>query len=132
MDRMGKLFTWAGALALCLSAAATTRGAEPSQDKAQLDFFENKIRPVLIDKCYKCHSAEAKKLKGKLRLDNWAGMDKGGDSGKPAVVPGDPGGPSGGDRTAAALRGFANSRCPASRRAWRRCSTRRRPRRTPR
>jgi len=33
------------------------------------DFFEKRIRPVLADKCYSCHSSEAKKLKGDLRLD---------------------------------------------------------------
>src|SRR4029453_13569589 len=51
------------------------------------------IRPVLADKCYKCHSVEAKankKLKSKLYLDSWQGMAKGGESDKPAVVPGKP------------------------------------------
>lgn len=55
-----------------------------------LDFFEAKIRPVLVDKCYGCHSVEAAnrgKLKGGLFLDTKKGMRKGGDTG-PAVVPG--------------------------------------------
>lgn len=58
-------------------------------DPAQLDFFEQRIRPVLAAKCYKCHSAEATKLKGGLLLDTRAGVLAGGDSGA-AVVPGDP------------------------------------------
>jgi hypothetical protein len=52
-------------------------------------FFESKIRPVLIKECYSCHSSEAKRLKGGLRLDSRAGVLKGGDSG-PALVPGKP------------------------------------------
>ncbi len=53
----------------------------------QLDFFEKKIRPVLTDKCYKCHSEKAEKLRGGLLLDTREGIRHGGDSG-PAVVPG--------------------------------------------
>src|SRR5262245_24434520 len=57
-------------------------------DDSGFDFFEKKIRPVLVEHCYKCHSAGAKKLRGGLRLDLKAGWQKGGDSGKPAIVPG--------------------------------------------
>jgi hypothetical protein len=54
----------------------------------QLEFFEARIRPILADRCYACHSAEAEKLKGDLWLDSKDGMLKGGSSGKPAVIPG--------------------------------------------
>jgi Protein of unknown function (DUF1553)/Protein of unknown function (DUF1549)/Planctomycete cytochrome C len=50
-------------------------------------FFETRIRPVLINKCYECHSAGAKKVKAQLYLDTRAGIRKGGETG-PAVVPG--------------------------------------------
>lgn len=64
--------------------------AEPPQLTAsQTEFFENKVRPVLSKHCYKCHSAEATKVKGGLYLDSRDGVLKGGDSG-PAIVPGDP------------------------------------------
>ena len=53
-------------------------------------FFEQKVRPVLIEHCYSCHSAEAKKLKGNLYLDSKAGWEKGGDSGEGVIVPGKP------------------------------------------
>lgn len=53
------------------------------------DFFEKHIRPVLVEHCYKCHSATSKKLKGGLRLDTREGMLRGGESGKSAIVPGD-------------------------------------------
>lgn len=54
------------------------------------DVFEQKIRPVLVKRCYSCHSADAltkKTLKGGLYLDSREGMRKGGDSG-PVLVPG--------------------------------------------
>ena len=52
------------------------------------DFFESKIRPVLAEKCYGCHSVESGKSKGGLLLDTREGVRTGGDTG-PAVVPGD-------------------------------------------
>src|SRR5215210_8645482 len=73
------------AILACVHAASA---AAPS-DLAQLDFFEKKIRPVLAEQCYECHSASAKKLKGGLLLDTREGVLKGGDSG-PAIVPGKP------------------------------------------
>jgi len=61
----------------------------PDLSKDGLDFFEKKIRPVLVDRCYKCHSAESGKSKGGLLVDSREGLLKGGATG-PAVVPGDP------------------------------------------
>ena len=55
-------------------------------DPAGIDFFEKKIRPVLVSECYKCHSKEAK-VKGELRLDWRGGWQKGGESGA-AIIPG--------------------------------------------
>jgi mono/diheme cytochrome c family protein len=54
-----------------------------------LQFFETHIRPVLAERCYKCHSRDADKIKGGLMLDTREGMLHGGDTG-PAVVPGKP------------------------------------------
>ncbi|MEY2877732.1 MAG: hypothetical protein RLZZ15_112, partial [Verrucomicrobiota bacterium] len=51
-------------------------------------FFREKIEPVLRAECYECHSAEAKKLRGGLRLDLKAGVLAGGNTG-PALVAGD-------------------------------------------
>src|SRR4051812_42016757 len=51
------------------------------------EFFESKVRPLLLAKCVGCHGPE--KQRGKLRLDSRAGWQKGGESG-PAVVPGKP------------------------------------------
>jgi hypothetical protein len=54
-----------------------------------LQFFEAKIRPVLSERCYKCHSRDADKIKGGLMLDTREGMLHGGDTG-PAISPGKP------------------------------------------
>ena len=64
------------------------RGAEElSAD--DLQFFENRIRPLLAEHCYECHSATSKKVKGGLLLDRKAGWMKGGESGE-VIVPGKP------------------------------------------
>src|ERR1043165_8650136 len=69
----------AGLILVTLNAAA----GEPTSD--QLEFFEKKIRPVFAEHCYKCHSAQAEKLKGGLLLDTKAALLKGGDTG-PGIV----------------------------------------------
>jgi hypothetical protein len=56
--------------------------------QADSDFFEKKIRPVLAERCYSCHSVASGKKKGGLLLDSRAAILKGGDSG-PAAIPGD-------------------------------------------
>ena len=75
----------------CLSAS--TFAAEPTAPTPeQLDFFENKVRPLLADKCFGCHSAAAEadgNLMAGLRMDSRTGLTQGGDSG-PAVVPSEP------------------------------------------
>jgi hypothetical protein len=78
-------------LQFCLALLVTaTSAAAQAPTPEGLEFFEKKIRPVLIDTCYKCHSADAgeAKIKGGLRLDQRDGLLKGGESGKPAIVPG--------------------------------------------
>ncbi len=74
------------ALALLFLQAGSARALE---DAAAIELFEKKIRPVLVERCYTCHSAGSKKLKGKLRLDNSEGLRKGGESGA-AITPGKP------------------------------------------
>jgi Protein of unknown function (DUF1549)/Protein of unknown function (DUF1553)/Planctomycete cytochrome C len=61
----------------------TLRAADPA---ASPEFFETKIRPVLAQNCYTCHTNEAS---GGLRLDTAEALFKGGDHGAP-IVPGDP------------------------------------------
>jgi mono/diheme cytochrome c family protein len=58
-------------------------------DSTNADFFETRVRPILAEHCYKCHSSRAEKLKGGLRLDDRNAFLKGGESG-PEIVPGHP------------------------------------------
>ena len=58
--------------------------AEEAPTRAQVEFFEKKIRPVLVNNCYQCHS-HGKKIKGGLRLDTRDAIRTGGDTG-PAPV----------------------------------------------
>ncbi|MDE2508954.1 MAG: PSD1 domain-containing protein [Planctomycetota bacterium] len=73
--------TIAASFIACLPALAQ----EPARESAA--FFEKHVRPVLVTRCYGCHSGP--KTKGGLALDSRAGWIKGGDSG-PAIVPGKP------------------------------------------
>ena len=77
----------AAVLALILFFTASPATAADSSVEG-VDFFEKKIRPVLADHCYKCHSEKAEKLKGGLLLDSREGVLRGGDTGA-ALVPGD-------------------------------------------
>ncbi len=61
-----------------IAAPCKTFAADP--DPQQLEFFEKRIRPLLVEHCYECHSGDAK-IKGGLRLDSRDGWKKGGDSG---------------------------------------------------
>ncbi len=74
--------------ALALLTVVTAARAEPPS-AADIEFFESKVRPVLVARCYKCHSQDAENLRGSLLLDSQPGWMAGGDSG-PAIVPGDP------------------------------------------
>jgi len=63
--------------------------AQDRLNRDQQRFFESKIRPVLVEHCYACHSAKSDEVGGKLLLDTRDGIRAGGESG-PAVVPGKP------------------------------------------
>ncbi|WP_372724878.1 DUF1549 domain-containing protein, partial [Novipirellula sp.] len=62
--------------------------AQEALSQEKIDFFETKIRPVLVKECYGCHSNQTGNAKGGLRLDTQELTAIGGNSG-PAVVPGD-------------------------------------------
>jgi len=82
-----RLFCALVAIAVALPAAdiaADDRALTPEN----ADFFEQKIRPLLVERCYQCH-AQGKPIKGGLKLDTRGGWQKGGDTG-PALVPGKP------------------------------------------
>jgi len=72
---------------LLLLLVTTASSAEPT--KEQIEFFESKIRPILTDNCYQCHSVEKGKSKGGLTLDTRDGWMRGGEDGA-VITPGDP------------------------------------------
>lgn len=74
---------------LCIVVALTAAGVDGFGADSGIEFFEKKIRPVLAERCYECHSADAKKIKGKLRLDSREDILRGGETG-PAIIPGKP------------------------------------------
>src|SRR5215204_6278160 len=74
---------------LAFAAYASGRMNAQSAQSVGDEFFEKKIRPILANNCYACHSSKLKTPMGGLVLDSKAGLLKGGDSG-PAIVPGKP------------------------------------------
>lgn len=68
--------------------AGAVAAAEPTvADPTELEFFEQTIRPLLVEKCQSCHGAQ-KEMMG-LRVDSIAALRRGGESG-PAIIPGHP------------------------------------------
>jgi len=74
---------------LIAGAALAADDGPKTLNPADVQFFESKIRPVLVKHCYECHSANSKIVRGGLQLDHRDAIRKGGDSG-PAVEPGSP------------------------------------------
>ncbi|HLJ91976.1 MAG TPA: PSD1 and planctomycete cytochrome C domain-containing protein [Gemmataceae bacterium] len=78
------------ALALTIALSPSLPAAEAVADNsAGNEFFEKRIRPVLVQHCHSCHSTRAKKPKGGLFLDSREALLRGGENG-PAIVPGQP------------------------------------------
>ncbi|MEW4527671.1 DUF1553 domain-containing protein [Maioricimonas sp. JC845] len=88
MRRTGRTVI-AALLAVAGIVAAGRSGRAEELTAQQRDFFETKIRPVLVRHCYECHSAESESVKGGLLVDHAQGLTAGGDSGM-AIVPGKP------------------------------------------
>jgi mono/diheme cytochrome c family protein len=76
-------------LPLLLAAFCLFTPAALASSAESVEFFEKHVRPVFVEHCHQCHSAEAEKVKGGLLLDTKEGLLKGGDTG-PALVPGQP------------------------------------------
>lgn len=81
---MLRLLTIFGSIVVVLATASVSKVHADDG----FDFFEAKIRPVLVQECYECHAADSKQVHGGLLLDHKLGLLKGGDSGA-SVVPGD-------------------------------------------
>ena len=78
MNRLG--LSLVSGLVWCLFAA-------PTRAEEDVEFFETRVRPVLVKHCYECHSSSSADPKGGLLVDSREGLRQGGESG-PAIVPG--------------------------------------------
>ena len=90
---LSRLLSATRSLLVVLMICGNLRAQSAGTGARDTEFFEKRIRPVLVKECYACHSEQAarrKQLKGSLLLDSRTGTLKGGESG-PAVVPGQPG-----------------------------------------
>jgi hypothetical protein len=76
-------------LFLSSGSALSSIAAPTALPPDQVEFFESKIRPILVDSCYPCHNAAEGKTKGSLALDTRDGLLKGGATG-PGLIAGDP------------------------------------------
>lgn len=84
------LFVWfqrCSCAFLVMSLMATSLVAQEKFTQQQLDFFETKVRPLLVEHCYECHGPEASPIEGGLSLSSRKAMIAGGDTG-PAIIPG--------------------------------------------
>ena len=84
----GEQFVRIGFVLLFLFALAGQLRAEPPNPQ-DVEFFEKRIRPVLVEHCYACHSGQAREIKAGFRLDSRQAFRQGGETG-PAIVPGKP------------------------------------------
>src|SRR3954463_12692738 len=88
MERFFKPFSAAVVFGL-LARLSLAAGRSPKPWAEGIDYFEKHIRPVLVERCYRCHSKDAEKVKGGLLLDSRDGLIKGGDNGQ-VIRAGDP------------------------------------------
>ena len=89
--KTSSLFSWQilrrSARCGCSASLAAALAADPPRE--EIEFFERRIRPVLVESCYECHNSGGR-AEGSLELDHRSGLLRGGDRG-PAVVVGNAG-----------------------------------------
>jgi hypothetical protein len=85
--RRGHGLLWVAGAGLVAMHTALAVAAQPHLTAVQIEFFEQRVRPLFVERCYKCHAG--KKHNGGLSLETRAGWQAGGDRG-PAVISGKP------------------------------------------
>lgn len=71
-------------MAFWVLGAFSAVAADPQFDAASLEFFEKEVRPILVNRCYECHSDQTEEPKGGLRVDSRSALLAGGETG-PAI-----------------------------------------------
>lgn len=88
--RCREFVSWIVCVYLAGSASTPIHAESPERPSPeQIEFFETRVRPLLAEHCFECHSSKAKKVQGGLKLDSRDAALKGGDSGV-GIVPGEP------------------------------------------
>ncbi len=85
---IARIGLWVLGLWCAHTAAVFADDAERFAD-ADIEFFEKRVRPILVQRCFECHASTSEKLRGGLRLDHREGALQGGDTG-PAAEAGQP------------------------------------------
>ena len=75
---------------LLLIATGRAAPGEGTFSTESITYFESRVRPLLAERCYSCHAHEADQVKADYTLDTADGLRRGGVSGDPAIVPGEP------------------------------------------
>jgi hypothetical protein len=83
------LFPLVPTVILAAAAISAPNAADQHPTREGSEYFEKKIRPILVKHCFECHSGDVKKAKGNFVLDTREGLRKGGQSG-PVIIPGNP------------------------------------------
>ena len=78
---------WCGLLVIALCKTFLTNGSAYADEKPDQYTFVNHIQPIMETRCFECHGAEYQD--GQLRLDIESDALAGGESGNPAIVPGE-------------------------------------------
>ncbi len=89
ISRIGATVTFLVVTSIAVVGAQSEARPAGAPSAEQIEFFESKIRPLLANNCFECHSAQVETPFGGLRLDSRETLLAGGDSG-PVIVPGDP------------------------------------------
>ena len=76
-----QIFAGAMACFFALHCWTSCLATESDEQRAVREHFERKVRPILVQRCYECHSGSAKRIEGSLRLDHPTFLNQGGDSG---------------------------------------------------
>ena len=72
----------------CMSIPAHGQETTPKFDDEQIEFFESKVRPILVERCFECHGPDSKPIEGSFSVGSRKAIVSGGDTGA-GIVPGD-------------------------------------------